>query len=366
MYVGYNGKKLYGDNGYEILKSELVNEEIIDENSDDEYDSQGEIINSKQKVLNNKEFSEIHEFKKWFIVIKNKKYGFVDKKGNQLTDYIFEDYYKADFDDSYKYGSLVCNEDCHRFVKLDGLWGLIGNDGKFIIEPQFDDVFSVNPKGVNNCVGIGNKTRKLVKAPTKEGFDCGIVQNEGFGIVEIAILSCDGKYIIEPTDKIDEIQQLNDFNYIVEGFSDIKLVGKDLNIFKYKKTTIISGEFDKYDLVINGNEILIPRFDEIEDSIEGLCRVKFENKWGYINLDGEVAIEEKYDTATDFFYGCAIVSIANRYGVIDKTGEEIIKLQFNYATFDYDGNGGGLGVFIKVLLGTKEGYILNPGYNIKK
>ena len=359
MYIDYDGKIIYGEYGYNNVVKVENNHHSDETEIIDNTDEQSEKIGKKKNILPKNVYSEIHEFSKWFIVRKNKKYGFIDKNGKVLTECIFDDYFKAIFDNISKYINSMCAEECHRFVKVDDKWGLIDDDGNFIIEPKFNDVWTINLKGNNKYVGV------TIDEIMIQNDACDEDNNEIFGGEKLltsaykAVIDCKGKYIIKPTNELSYIEQMNNFNYCVENFSDIVLKAKSIDLYKYEEP------FYKYDFIINGKKNIIPRFDEICDFVDDMCKVKFEDKWGYVDLNGEVVIEEKYDTATDFFYGCAIVSIANRYGVIDKTGKEIIKLQFNDATFDYDGNGGGLGVFIKVLLGTKEGYILNPGYNIK-
>lgn len=60
-----------------------------------------------------------------FLSKKDGKYGFVDKKGNAVTDYIYDD---ATEQNEYGYAS----------VKKNGLWGSIDKDGKEIIEPKYN------------------------------------------------------------------------------------------------------------------------------------------------------------------------------------------------------------------------------------
>ena len=54
----------------------------------------------------------------------NGKYGFIDKKGNVVVDYIYDD---ATEQNAYGYAA----------VKKDGLWGAIDSNGKVIIEPKY-------------------------------------------------------------------------------------------------------------------------------------------------------------------------------------------------------------------------------------
>ncbi len=60
-----------------------------------------------------------------FLKKENGKYGYVDKKGNVIVDYIYDD---GTEQNSYGFVS----------VKKDGLWGSIDKNGKTVIEPKYN------------------------------------------------------------------------------------------------------------------------------------------------------------------------------------------------------------------------------------
>ncbi len=55
-----------------------------------------------------------------------------------------------------------------------------------------------------------------------------------------------------------------------------------------------------------------------------------EDKWGYINSDGDIIIDFIYDHAGFFTDGIAVVNLNNRYGVIGLDGKTIIEPQYDY------------------------------------
>ena len=55
----------------------------------------------------------------------NGKYGFVDKNGNVVVDYIYDD-------------ATEQNEYGFAAVKQNGLWGSINSEGKNVIEPKYN------------------------------------------------------------------------------------------------------------------------------------------------------------------------------------------------------------------------------------
>jgi len=55
-------------------------------------------------------------------------------------------------------------------------------------------------------------------------------------------------------------------------------------------------------------------------------------KWGYINLDGKIAIEPKFDWALSFREGLGLINVGEKWGFIDSTGKIIIEPQFDAAS----------------------------------
>jgi hypothetical protein len=75
-------------------------------------------------------------------------------------------------------------------------------------------------------------------------------------------------------------------------------------------------------------------------------------KWGYINLDGKIAIEPKFDWALSFREGFGLVNVGEKWGFIDSTGKIIIEPQFDAA----GGFSEGLAHVQLYLLGELPGY----------
>ena len=72
-----------------------------------------------------KKNTEILKENTLFLSKKNGKYGYVDKKGNNVVDYIYDDGTEQN-----EYGYIA--------VKKNGLWGSLNNEGKEIIEPKYN------------------------------------------------------------------------------------------------------------------------------------------------------------------------------------------------------------------------------------
>lgn len=95
-----------------------------------------------------------------------------------------------------------------------------------------------------------------------------------------------------------------------------------------------------------------PQYDKIGDFQNGLAKVKLNGKWGFIDKDGNLAIEVIYDEVDDFNYqGFAKIKLNNKAGYINRNGKVTIEPIFDeIGNFDeYD--------FIQVKLDGKWGFI---------
>ena len=86
-------------------------------------------INDEYKYYNfnceEKENTEILTDNTLFLSKKDGKYGYVDKKGNVVVEYIYDDATEQN-----EYGFVA--------VKKDGLWGSLNSEGKEVIEPKYN------------------------------------------------------------------------------------------------------------------------------------------------------------------------------------------------------------------------------------
>lgn len=74
---------------------------------------------------NEKSNTEVLKDNTIFLSKKNGKYGYVDKKGNPVTDYIYDD-------------AMEQNEYGYAAVKRNGLWGSVDQSGKEVISPKYN------------------------------------------------------------------------------------------------------------------------------------------------------------------------------------------------------------------------------------
>ena len=72
-----------------------------------------------------KTIQQILPTNKIFVNKKDGKYGYIDEKGNQVVEPIYED-------------AIELNEYGYGAVKKDGVWGAINQEGNIIIEPTYN------------------------------------------------------------------------------------------------------------------------------------------------------------------------------------------------------------------------------------
>ena len=88
---------------------------------------------------------------------------------------------------------------------------------------------------------------------------------------------------------------------------------------------------DKYGFIdLEGNMVIAPQFDDASSFSEGFTRVETKNgRKFYINKKGEKVLEPLFDDFGDFSDGLAWVEKRGKYGFIDKAGKVVIEPQFD-------------------------------------
>lgn len=131
---------------------------------------------------------------------------------------------------------------------------------------------------------------------------------------------------------------------------------------------------DKWGYIdLEGNVRIDFTFDDAWCFSEGLAPVCLNKKYGYINREGNVIIDYTYTFSYDFHKGVAVVEADGKYGFINRNGDWLIKPEYEYVDFgrfDYEWTNNnvvriqkdGLWGAIKILDGKVE-IIAEPKYN---
>lgn len=234
----------------------------------------------------------------------DKKYGRIDMAtGKEIIPTIYDDI------DSF-------DEDFSSWVQLNKKWGVIDKLGKIIVPIQYDEKESLYEYGNYNYKVQINKKYGLLDASKKEltevKYDSIGNFSEGFALVKIG-----------------------------DKFGFIDLLGQELKPIIYDYGTSFS---EGYATIINnrhwsflntkGEEMPLyykelEQYQLIDSFKEGLCRVKFDDKIGYVNKKGTIIIQPIYYEASNFDGGLAKVKINNKWGLIDYIGNEFLPLEYD-------------------------------------
>ncbi len=83
----------------------------------------------------------------------------------------------------------------------------------------------------------------------------------------------------------------------------------------------------------NGEEIIPPiKYEKAGSFSEGLCMICQNGKWGFIDKKGEEIIPpEKFERVGNFSEGLAMACENGKYGYINKKGETVIEMKYDFA-----------------------------------
>lgn len=247
---------------------------------------------------------EVYRFSEGVSVyFENGKYGFIDKLGYTV---ISADYKKL----------LPINE-CVSAAKLNEKWGFINHRGRVFIPFIYDYAQNFH-----------------------EGI-CWVKENEKYGCIDQS-----GQIIIPFSNKYHIV---NPFHCNVSVFGTFDT---EDNSYKYG---VISKKGEKildpiYSYVSDFNENLastaqrtyidtsgktvlyLPQYEKLCKFSNGRALVRYDGKWGAIDISGELVIPTIYDECNNFNNNYAAVKKENKWGYIDKNGEVVLPIMYDYAT----------------------------------
>jgi hypothetical protein len=202
-------------------------------------------------------------------------------------------------------------------VRIGGKCGFIDKAGRMLIQPQFDEAhenFSEGLAGVRiGCDkkgkwGFIDQTGKLIIQPQF---------SRAFGFREgLAAVSIDGKWgFIDRTGKVVIQPQFAQVKNFSDGLAPVRFGQMGLHIPKGVNKP-------------GGEPAVVPGWEEYYRSKGGL---QANNKFGFVDKMGNMAISPQFDWADTFHEGLACVQIGEKFGFIDKTGKLVIQPQFEWA-----------------------------------
>jgi hypothetical protein len=192
----------------------------------------------------------------------------------------------------YNYDRVGKFSDGMAIVSQNNKYGFIDADGREAIPPIYD--YAYDFKNGSAEVKFQNKWRvidKTGKVVAKYDVPQINTESSGVGLIRMS----DG--IVAET--------------LTNGFTKVQ---------KDKKWGLINSE---------GNEVILPKYDAIEEFNDQLIMVKSGRKWGLADkLSGKEVVAPKYDEISKPSKDGIPVRISDKWGLIDESGNEIKEPQF--------------------------------------
>jgi hypothetical protein len=132
--------------------------------------------------------------------------------------------------------------------------------------------------------------------------------NEKYGFINAA-----GEIIIEP--------RFNDATSFSEGLARVRA----------EFIKVEGGTINEYSFIDTTGDLLLTLPDASyvgEEFSEGVVSILIDDKYGFMNQDGEIVVTPQFDNVMPFSEGLAAVNIGGRCGYIDSDGQFIINPQF--------------------------------------
>ncbi len=292
------------------------------------------------------------DFKEGFAkVLKGSIWGFVSKNGEEIA---------------FNYEEVGEFFEGYARVKKNGKWGYIRKEGpdsnpkiREVIPCTYDlvgdfsngralvtsgtDSYYIDHFGTV-IVNLGNEFKEI------GNFYNGISRLES-DFQETVYLNQTGKTIAKFPNSIGgnftnnlayvEKTETDTNNNLVNYASVILPTGEKL--FETKDFSIMGNANEHGNFIVNfhheeiglvnrfGKEITKRRFQAIYEASDGMMRFKENDKYGFMDLDGNIVIPAIYERAENFGENRALVKIANaKFGYIDKTNTLVIPAIFDF------------------------------------
>ncbi|SDB40620.1 WG containing repeat-containing protein [Pseudobutyrivibrio sp. YE44] len=152
IFININGKRLNDEMYYSLYTGHEFNEGLVNVAVGDRVNHLVGFINETGEEIIKPQYEEVFGFCNGCAAVSKiidgkEKWAYIDKNGNNITDFIFDKAY-------------AFSDDGYAKVKLNGKYGFIKRDGSWLLEPQFDDVTSFSYGYATVKLTKGQKIKK--------------------------------------------------------------------------------------------------------------------------------------------------------------------------------------------------------------
>ncbi|MDO5557106.1 MAG: WG repeat-containing protein [Clostridia bacterium] len=262
-------------------------------------------------------------------------------------------------------------------VFSDNKWGVIDNEGKTIINPEYDEMIIIpNPyKAVFVCTydvnyddgtykskAINEKNENLFERyDTVEAISNIDEQNSLWYEKDILKVCKDGKYGLMSIDGTEivrcEYDGITPLKNIQKRFITVKdgkqgLLDNNGEVIIESEYTqiqaltnnvedgyIVKDSNNKYGVVNKSTKVLDCKYEEIANVCgENMYVVKENSKWKIVDSQKNEYLEGVFDKVKSINGENIIISKNNVYGVVDKLNNKIIPMEYKELTYTFDDN----------------------------
>ena len=323
-YVNYRGQV--------ILKPEYTELERVTEIADEKElyliafkDGQAGLLKNKKLILNYEyediQYSSLNDV---FVVQRNSKQGVVSKEGTTIVNTEYDSIVFGGMYIDAKKGDTVYLFDLNgASVENNNITSKIQTDNpNYFITIDQNDIYTIVDAEGNVLVDDNYSYIEYLPG------DYFIVARDGKnGVIDIS-----GKSVIDLA--YTSIFRLNDTALLQAE----KLETKTIDLYSVSMNKIVS--MDNATITTNDNYIMIASdkdfayYDFSGNKLDSkevfpnnqLFAKKINDKWGFVDKDGNVVIENQYEMVTDFNeYGYAGVKLDDKWGVIEQNSHQIIQ-----------------------------------------
>ncbi len=200
------------------------------------------------------------------------------------------------------------------WVKKDGLWGLVNDEGKRLLHPLYKEIKEI--ASYSDQIWVLHGQYWGVYDLQKETF----VYEPQF--TETQVL--DAKTSLVKTDKYSGIIRVDKAQVVYP-----MQIEKVLKVAPYR---LAIKENKKWGMITYHGVLLVkPQYDTLFFKYKNLLQVEKETKKGLVNYKGRVVTPVQFDEIADFHQGGAKVCKAGECGFISVRGRLVLPLEFTFA-----------------------------------
>jgi hypothetical protein len=257
------------------------------------------------------------------------KWGLIDQKGEQIVPPSFEmimpfqngvALVNAGGEASYS----LCEEHCEESVYYGcngGVWGLIDQSGKTIVEPKYAQLV---PFGKNFIAKDGGSYQLI--SPAGEPLSTTPLQFS-FAEENSIVRKYDAKHLKASENGKTGLIDQNGKWIVPAQYDDIQF-DSEIAETPFTENFVLVKTGDQWGALHSNGTVVVPvAFQQIRSFSNGMAAVLKDNQWGFVNANGELAIEPQFMSVRDFQGDVAIVTKDEGSGelVIDQTGKIIFE-----------------------------------------